>query len=124
LIGRHETPEGSFTGSFKAGFLEGKGKTEYKDGSAYDGHFQTGRRHGKGTYTNPMGYITQYTGDWAYDTREGQGEFTFSNGDRYVGPVSGGMVRFAANHSVSICGICEPESSSFFSPTATASFSS
>jgi hypothetical protein len=72
------------------GLPHGKGILTYPSQHVYDGEFQEGRSHGKGT---SYGTITtgarkgpfKYEGFWLEDMMAGRGKFTFPNGDVYDG---------------------------------------
>ena len=49
----------------------------------YVGEFKDGKRNGQGTYTYANG--NKYVGEFKDDKRNGQGTFTYANGDKYVG---------------------------------------
>jgi len=53
-------------GFYCAGKLEGEGRRVYNDGSAWEGTFRQGLRHGRGTYTNSVGCQVQ-EGVWKND---------------------------------------------------------
>jgi len=94
--GTMNSQDGVYTGQWSKDLKDGIGRIEYCDGTVYEGNFALGKRHGKGTFkvtsenTRCAG-IALYTGEWAYDTREGEGEIIYSTGDRYVGPLVGGL---------------------------------
>jgi len=48
-------------------------------------------KHGKGKYKGNSTLILSYNGDWQNDTRHGQAEIAFSNGDIYSGAVQNGQ---------------------------------
>lgn len=48
------------------------GLARYCDGSSYDGEFNDGMRHGKGTLKDENG--VRITGTWALDKRDGEFE--------------------------------------------------
>ena len=44
-----------YTGEFKDGIYDGKGKMEYSDGSVYDGEWKAGEWEGPGKYESSYG---------------------------------------------------------------------
>jgi hypothetical protein len=99
----------TYTGPFKLNYFEGEGGTfQCCDGRAYTGGWLRGARHGQGTQTyvreGDMGdplrlfiggmhslYRTQaYSGRWADDTKDGQGEATLFNNDKIIGTFKAG----------------------------------
>ena len=55
----------------------------FKGGASYNGGWQEGIPHGKGTYLAEDGCV--YEGEWSWSKMHGQGTFKWSNGDVYVG---------------------------------------
>lgn len=53
------------------------------DGSQYEGEFQNGQRHGRGTYQFSSG--AQYGGDWKKGAKHGKGKFDYPDGSWYCG---------------------------------------
>ena len=49
--------------------------------SNYKGEFEDGKRHGKGTYTDPVTGLI-YDGDWAEGKKHGYGKLTYPSGNR------------------------------------------
>ncbi len=60
-----------------------KSKCTYANGSAYEGEWQNGKEHGKGTYTYPDGSV--YEGEWQNGKEHGQGTCTYASGSAYEG---------------------------------------
>lgn len=87
------TSEYTYAGSFQRGKFNGKGKIDYTSGNSYEGIFKNGMRHGRGTFKSSIGYVTRYTGDWAYDVRHGLGEIQYVTGDIFNGQFVNGQVR-------------------------------
>lgn len=48
------------------------GNCKYASGAKYDGHWDNGKRHGKGLHHYPNGDV--YDGDWVDDKRHGRGK--------------------------------------------------
>lgn len=62
----------------------GRGKfSYYQQGECYDGEWQHGERHGRGTYHYSLG--TKYEGYWERGLKWGRGTVEFSSGTRYDG---------------------------------------
>ena len=59
------------------------GSHAYANGDAYDGEWQTGKKHGQGAYTWANG--ERYEGEWDKGTKSGSGAYFWTNGDRYEG---------------------------------------
>ncbi len=77
-------PDGSFyDGEFQQGLFHGKGSLVWKNGSRYEGDFHQGHMHGTGILSLPMG--ATYTGEFANGMFEGQGEYSQDRGYRYKG---------------------------------------
>jgi hypothetical protein len=74
--GRH------FDGTYSHG-SKVEGKMTYTDKSVYLGQWQSGARHGRGTYTFPNGLI--YHGEFVQDQFCGEGIMTWTSGSRFVG---------------------------------------
>ena len=79
----------SYTGEFKNGKANGKGKFVNKSGGVYIGDFKDNLRSGSGTLTTPSGM--KYSGGWLNDKFHGTGSLTFDNGDVYTGQFADGM---------------------------------
>jgi DNA polymerase III epsilon subunit family exonuclease len=76
------------TGNFKDGLLNGFGTRRWKSEEGqgdheYEGHFQNGKRHGRGIQKFANGDC--YDGDWIEDIRNGHGVYTWANGNQYKG---------------------------------------
>ena len=52
------------------------------------GVFKDGERNGQGTYTDSDG--DKYVGEWKDGKKHGQGTYTWSNGEKYVGEYKNG----------------------------------
>lgn len=88
-----------YIGQFKNGDYHGTGKLLYEDGNKYVGEFKKGNRHGKGkmiakdgtetsgTYYNNFLEDNIKTKDsrCSGDCENGQGTYTWDNGDKYIG---------------------------------------
>ena len=63
-----------------------------EEGTRYEGFFKMGKHHGKGKL---MYEATgdSYDGDWNENNIEGEGRFTFSNGDIYAGEFKDNMMK-------------------------------
>ena len=64
---------------------EGAGEGTYVEpnGSVYEGQFQDGRRHLRGTMRYSNGYV--YVGEWKHGTIHGRGRFVTGRGEEYDG---------------------------------------
>ena len=72
-----------YTGDFRDGRYEGRGRLVYDNGEKYYGEFRNGQRDGRGTYTWPDG--RRYVGEFRNGMPDGQGRFTLPNGEEYIG---------------------------------------
>lgn len=68
--------EDSYTGEFKSGYPDGKGKYTWKNGDWYDGQWKKGQREGQGSmhYLITGGKDSAITGFWKKDKYFGQYE--------------------------------------------------
>jgi len=73
----------TYTGSFKNGKANGKGKQIWSNGESFAGNFKDGKKSGYGKYTFDNGGV--YKGQWANDDYNGYGVRTFSDGSIYKG---------------------------------------
>jgi serine/threonine protein kinase len=83
----------SYSGEFKNGLLEGKGKYTFGSGSTYTGDFKGGQRTGTGVFYAPSNF--KYSGGWLKDKFHGFGTMEFLDpkaaGQKYVGQFADGM---------------------------------
>ena len=109
-----------YTGEFKDGKRDGKGKLTYHAFQIYDGEFKDDKRHGQGTFMDEgligLTYIGQwkddkksglgvikyknglkYSGYWKDDKENGEGILTLPNGKSYVGEFKDGVASFEDN---------------------------
>ncbi len=78
-----------YRGAMRGASLQGKG--EYVSKSfRYEGEFNEGLKQGEGTYTWENG--DRYQGRFANDRPDGQGKYQFANGDAYEGDVRLGVI--------------------------------
>lgn len=98
--------EGTYTGEWESGKIDGPGTFEYKSGAVFQGHFHRGKRHGEGkmTYENKSFYegeweldqphgqgvldiasVGTYTGAWEKGRKHGHGKMVWVNGDAFEG---------------------------------------
>jgi len=71
-----------FNGKFdtmRSSIAKGQGTMNYPDGSSYTGSFRLKTRHGKGTMNYVSGDV--YTGLWKNNRRHGQGKMAYENGN-------------------------------------------
>lgn len=98
-----------YEGEWLRGYFHGRGEFVCEDGRKYQGTFDTGKRHGKGTQSylkegelgdsermfiggvDSLYRIAQYTGVWDKDSRTGVGEVVYTNGDKIRGPFLNGQ---------------------------------
>jgi hypothetical protein len=73
----------SYTGEFKNGNKQGKGKFEWKTGSVFEGEYLNDSRNGLGKHQLASGKI--YEGNFMDGKRSGNGTFTWLSGDKYIG---------------------------------------
>jgi len=74
---------GKYTGDWKDGKPNGKGKMIFDDGAVYDGNWVNGALSGQGKIIYANG--VKYEGTWKNDLQDGQGTATFDNGKTYTG---------------------------------------
>ena len=109
-----------YTGEFKDGKRDGKGKLSYHAFQTYVGEFKDDKRHGEGTFTDEglteftytgqwkddkksgLGVIKykkglKYSGEWKADKENGKGTLTLPNGKSYVGEFKNGVASFEDN---------------------------
>jgi radial spoke head protein 1 len=79
-----------FDGDYQDGLRHGKGtyvwsKAEESKtrGAKYDGDYKAGKKDGAGVFTYPD--KSKYLGQWKSDQRHGKGTYVYPNGDRYCG---------------------------------------
>jgi hypothetical protein len=88
-----------YDGEMSGGFMNGKGVFTQSNGDTLDGSFKDGSMNGPGkaVWFNK----NKYEGDWrdgyphgtgTYVWQNGDGDFRFPNGDRYVGQMKDGLM--------------------------------
>jgi len=94
-FGTKKWKSNSYTGTFKEGFMHGKGIFQWggdgsiesgiyiAKGTRYEGEYKYSKRHGKGKITYPSG--NTYVGDWQFNYKHGQGLVTNKDGYSYTG---------------------------------------
>ena len=88
--GKSNYPDGSsYDGMWKSGKPNGPGTLRKADGGQYSGEWLRGRPNGKGTYTYPGG--RQYTGGFFNGEPTGEGSMTWPDGTKYVGEFKNGL---------------------------------
>lgn len=85
-------PRQKFTGVWSNGFLNGKGRATYDDGSVYEGEFYQNMRQGKGRVQYTDGSI--YEGSFKGNLIEGFGTLIGKN-HKYEGSWQGGKMHGA-----------------------------
>ena len=81
----------TYEGEWQNGQKHGKGTAERADGStSYTGGFRAGKRHGKGVMTYANG--DTYDGQWKNGRKDGKGTLKYHNGDVYKGEFSKGKL--------------------------------
>ena len=73
----------SYSGAFRNGMFNGKGRLVFANGNSYDGQFVNGFIDGFGRFNYYSGH--QYSGDFKKNVKEGRGKMTFANNDVYQG---------------------------------------
>lgn len=63
--------------------VTGQGRADYPGVGVYEGHFENGVPHGRGTMTYDEGDV--YAGEWKNDVKNGHGIMTYDGGDVYAG---------------------------------------
>ena len=83
-------PDGAvYRGSLRGGTLHGRGEYVAKN-FKYDGEFKDGLKEGRGVYVWDNG--NRYEGPFVKDAPDGEGKYTFANGDTYNGEVKQGAL--------------------------------
>ena len=83
-------PDGAvYRGSLRGGTLHGRGEYVAKN-FKYDGEFKDGLKEGRGVYVWDNG--NRYEGPFVKDAPDGEGKYTFANGDSYNGEVKQGAL--------------------------------
>lgn len=72
-----------YTGEYKDGMINGKGKMTFKNGTVYEGDFVDGQFNGYGKITYDDDSF--YAGEFKNNTMNGWGSFTSSEGDVHEG---------------------------------------
>ena len=72
-----------YVGTFKDGKKHGKGKYTSPDGFVYEGQFKNDKYHGQGINILPGGM--KYTGEFKNDQWDGKGTLIYPDGGKYVG---------------------------------------
>ncbi len=83
-------PDGSTSGNFTKGKIDGQGVRLFKSGNRYEGSFQDDQPSGEGKMTYPNGAV--YVGSFVAGRRQGHGVVTFPTGQRYEGEFKVGFV--------------------------------
>ena len=68
-----------YTGNWKVGKMDGKGKFEWKDGKKYNGQYIEGKKQGFGIMNWPSGI--RYEGDWSQGRQHGPGKLFDKEGN-------------------------------------------
>ncbi|CAK0850502.1 unnamed protein product, partial [Prorocentrum cordatum] len=77
-------PDGAeYEGHYENGRKSGKGNFKWADGSSYEGQFQNNDIHGEGIYKWDDG--RRFCGQWETNRMSGQGTFTWNDGRSYDG---------------------------------------
>lgn len=83
-----------YTGSFKNGKKEGKGKSVSANGYTYDGDWKDNKKEGWGKYSfknTAFSFLYRdwtYEGQWKNDSMNGKGKFFFYDSSYYTGSVA------------------------------------
>jgi hypothetical protein len=88
-----------YEGTWQSDIIHGEGRYTYSNGDMYQGSFQNGKRHGKGTYHNKS-VACQFVGDWV----EGgfvKGHWVLKDGSMFAGSFSKGVQ--PVSHTVCTC---------------------
>ena len=92
----------SYSGSWVAGEIAGRGKYCFSSGATYDGEWVSNKFQGRGTYVWPAAAgCTQramYIGDWVDNKMHGVGAFLAATGDRYQGVFQNDRFQNAQGH--------------------------
>ncbi|MCM1219959.1 MAG: hypothetical protein NC548_36265 [Lachnospiraceae bacterium] len=80
---------GEYTGEIVDGIRQGYGVMNFSNYDSYDGDWDSGKMHGKGTYKfwdkKKDRFATVYTGQFNHGVREGAGRMEYANHDVYQG---------------------------------------
>ena len=77
-----------YEGNWEKGNMHGKGTYTYENGLSYVGNFERGQIQGFGVMTWPddsSGLHDYYKGQWEKGYRHGEGYYRWGNGNQYVG---------------------------------------
>ena len=73
----------SYSGTWKNGKQQGKGRYSDTEGNRYEGEFEDGKLHGLGVLVRASG--GRYEGEWKDNMKHGRGTLYFANGDECEG---------------------------------------
>ena len=79
----------TYTGSFKNGKANGKGKQTWSNGKSFAGNFKDGKKSGYGEFTWTEGDV--YKGQWSNDLKTGYGVYLYPEGNVYKGQWSNNL---------------------------------
>lgn len=89
-VGIYMWPGGSrYDGEFERGQSHGRGTVVRASGTIYQGEWNDDKEHGHGTVVYRDG--NRYEGNWAYGMRDGYGTFTWTSGQVYKGHYRQGL---------------------------------
>ncbi len=74
-----------YEGEWENGKRHGKGTLTYPDGSKYDGEWKDNRMHGYGVKAYIDARLYKYSGEWENGIKNGEGTEIFTSGEQYVG---------------------------------------
>ncbi|EFA04485.1 alsin isoform X1 [Tribolium castaneum] len=81
--------DGTYTGRWSNGKMQGNGKVQWSDGKAYNGQFCNNQLCGYGVMEIPS--VGIYEGQWKDNQQNGFGVFTYNNTDVYKGHFKDGQ---------------------------------
>jgi hypothetical protein len=76
-------PSYRYEGPYRDGKMEGRGASQWANGSRYEGEYRDNLRNGTGTMTWASG--TRYEGEWRDGKQDGTGAKTWASGNHYEG---------------------------------------
>ncbi len=79
---KYDRARTTYTGEFRKGYANGKGKLVYENGYSYEGEFEDGLPNGHGIDYRADG-VKYFEGSYSKELRHGIGTFYFAKDDKY-----------------------------------------